>query len=205
MRTAPIEIEDLRVPWREGPIHVIGAREGTLLTDKLLMDPKREGPFAVQDVDRDLLKLVVCNRYDEGRKPSLAFVTGFGLRRGAMATTVAHDSHNLIGLGASDAALMRVLEAVRVCGGGMAVGDAEGPLEVLPLPIGGLMSDRRLEAVVEGFDRLKTLSRSLGASLSNPFMALSFLALPVIPQLKLTDQGLVDVASFTFIPLYASK
>lgn len=205
MRPSAILPEDLRVPWQAGPMCVIGAREGTLLTEKLYMEPKREGDFAVQDVERDLLKLVVCNRYAAGAKPSVAFARGFGLRRGALATTVAHDSHNLIGLGASDAAILRVLEAVRACGGGMAVGDEEGAIEVLPLPIGGVMSDRPLGEVVERLDRLKAFSRALGSPLSNPFMALSFMSLPVIPELKLTDRGLVDVGSFSFVPLYASK
>ncbi|MCU0571360.1 MAG: adenine deaminase [Syntrophobacteraceae bacterium] len=205
MRITRILPEDLKVPLQEGPMHVIGAREGTLLTRKLFMEPRKAGGLAMPDVDRDLLKLVVWNRYVEGRKPSVAFATGFGLKRGALATTVAHDSHNLVGLGASDAAILRVAEAVRACGGGMAVGAEDGDLEVLPLPIGGLMSNGALRDVVERFDRLNARSRALGCSLSNPFMALSFLALPVIPELKLTDLGLVDVASFSFVPLFESK
>ena len=205
MRITRIRPDDLEVPLQDGPMHVIGVREGTLLTRKLLMEPRKAGGLAMPDVDRDLLKLVVWNRYVAGRRPSIAFATGFGLKRGALATTVAHDSHNLICLGASDAAILRVAEAVRACGGGMAVGGEEGEIEVLPLPIGGLMSHALLEDVVESFDRLKAVSRAMGCSLSNPFMALSFLALPVIPELKLTDLGLVDVASFSFVRLFGSK
>jgi adenine deaminase len=169
------------------------------------MEPRAEGGLAVSDVDRDLLKLVVYNRYIEGKRPSVAFASGFGLKRGALATTVAHDSHNLIALGTSDAAILRVAEAVRDCGGGMAVGTEDGDLEVLPLPIGGLMSDGLLRDVVDRFESLQTRSRALGCSLAHPFMALSFLALPVIPELKLTDLGLVDVASFSLVPRFASK
>lgn len=205
MRITRILPHDLRVELEEGLLRVIGVQEGTLLTRKLLMEPKSQGGLAVPDVARDLLKLVVYNRYVEGKRPSVAFASGFGLKNGALATTVAHDSHNLICVGTSDAAILRVAEAVRDCGGGMAVGTEEGELDVLPLPIGGLMSDGLLGDVVESFDRLKTRSRALGCSLSNPFMALSFLALPVIPELKLTDLGLVDVASFSFVPLFGSK
>lgn len=205
MRIGRLLAGDLRVELRDGPLRVIGVQEGTLLTRNLRMEPRAEGGVAVPDVDRDLLKLVVYNRYVEGKRPSVAFTAGFGLKRGALATTVAHDSHNLICLGTSDAAILRVAEAVRDCGGGMAVGTEEGDLEVLPLPIGGLMSDGLLRDVVERFESLQARSRALGCSLAHPFMALSFLALPVIPELKLTDLGLVDVASFSFVPLFASK
>ncbi len=205
MRIGRLFPDDLRVEIQEGPLRVIGVREGTLLTRSLLMEPRVDGRLAEADVDRDLLKLVVYNRYIEGKRPSVAFASGFGLKRGALATTVAHDSHNLICLGASDAAILRVAEAVRDCGGGMAVGTEEGDFEVLPLPIGGLMSDGLLRDVVDRFERLQARSKALGCTLANPFMALSFLALPVIPELKLTDLGLVDVASFSFVPLFASK
>jgi adenine deaminase len=193
------------VPVQEGALRVIGVREGTLLTRKLAMDPTVEGGLAVADVERDLLKLVVWNRYGAGARPSVAFASGFGFKEGAVATTVAHDSHNLIALGASDAAILRVAEAVRACGGGMAVGGEQGDVEILPLPIGGLMSHGLLRDVVDSLERLKARSRALGCTLSNPFMALSFLALPVIPELKLTDLGLVDVASFSLVPLFGPK
>jgi adenine deaminase len=98
--------------------------------------------------------------------------------------------------------MLYVADAVRKSGGGMAIGAVGGPLEVLPLPIGGLMSDQPIEKVVEGLRGLKQLAASLGSTLVNPFMALSFLALPVIPELKLTDLGLVDVASFSLVPLF---
>jgi adenine deaminase len=118
---------------------------------------------------------------------------------------VAHDSHNMISVGTSDEAILRVVDAVRNVGGGMAIGTEEGEVDVLPLPIGGLMSDGLLQEVVDTFDRLNARSRALGCTLANPFMALSFLALPVIPELKLTDLGLVDVGSFSFIPLFDPK
>jgi adenine deaminase len=205
MRVGGLRHEELSVELQEGLLRVIGVQEGTLFTRELLMEPRADGRLAVADVDRDLLKLVVYNRYIEGKRPSVAFASGFGLKRGALATTVAHDSHNLICVGVSDAAILRVAEAVRDCGGGMAVGTEKGDLEVLPLPIGGLMSDGPLRDVVDRFERIQARSRDLGCVLAHPFMALSFLALPVIPELKLTDLGLVDVARFSFVPLFASK
>jgi adenine deaminase len=193
------------VPAQSGRLHVIEVQEGTLLTRKLLVEPRVEGGVVVPDVDRDLLKLAVFNRYAEGKSPSVAFARGFGLKRGALATTVAHDSHNLISVGTSDGAILRVVDAVRKLGGGMAIGTEEGEVDVLALPIGGLMSDGLLQEVVSDLDKLKARSKALGCTLANPFMALSFLALPVIPELKLTDLGLVDVGSFSFIPLFNSK
>lgn len=200
-----LSVDELRVTAQKGLLRVIGVREGTILTSGLHMDPSVRDGAVVPDAERDVLKLVVYNRYVEGRAPSVAFAHGFGLKRGALATTVAHDSHNLICVGASDEAIVRVAEAVRDCGGGMAVGTGEGDVEVLPLPIGGLMSDGLLQDVVVRFERLKARSGDLGCVLSNPFMALSFLALPVIPELKLTDLGLVDVGRFSFVPLFDQK
>lgn len=205
MRIKRLSVDDLRVEAGKGSLRVVGVREGTILTSGLLMEPTVRDGAVVPDVERDLLKLVVYNRYVEGTGPSVGFANGFGLKRGALATTVAHDSHNLICVGASDGAIVRVAAAVRDCGGGMAVGTEEGGIDVLPLPVGGLMSDGLLRDVVEDFEKLKTRAGALGCVLSNPFMALSFLALPVIPELKLTDLGLVDVTSFSFVPLFDPK
>jgi adenine deaminase len=146
--------------------------------------------------------VAVYNRYAPDRPPSVGFVHGLGLREGAIATTVAHDSHNLIVAGAKDGDILYLADAVRKTGGGMAIGAEGGPLEMLPLPIGGLMSDLPLESVVARFKALKDLASRWGSTLVNPFMALSFLALPVIPELKLTDLGLVDVSSFSFVSLF---
>jgi adenine deaminase len=204
MAIGRLSVEDLAVPAETGRLRVIGAREGTLLTRKILVDPEIMNGRVVADARRDILKLVVFNRYLPERRPSVAFVHGIGLKEGAMATTVAHDSHNLIAVGRNDTDILRVVEAVRKTRGGIAVGGEGGPIEVLPLPIGGLMSDQPLKDVVENLDRLKLLARNLGSTLRNPFMALSFLALPVIPELKVTDLGLVDVSTFSLVPLFES-
>jgi len=166
------------------------------------MPPRIEGSKVLTDSARDLLKLAVYNRYLPDRPPAVGFVNGLGLRQGAIATTVAHDSHNLIAAGGDDHDILEVVEVIRKMGGGMAIGAAGGPIEVLHLPIGGLMSDQPLPAVVARLEALKALAAAWGSTLANPFMALSFLALPVIPELKLTDLGLVDVSSFAFVSLF---
>ncbi|MGV8075434.1 MAG: adenine deaminase [Syntrophobacteraceae bacterium] len=197
--------EDLLVPVQPGLLRVIGVQEGTLLTRKILMPPKIENGYAVQDTGRDILKLAVYNRYIPDRPPTVAFVHGFGLKEGALASTVAHDSHNLIAAGTTDTAILNAVDAVRKAGGGMAAASEDGSVEILPLPIAGLMSDLPLRDVVKLLEILKNNAGQWGSSLDNPFMALSFLALPVIPELKLTDLGLVDVSTFSFVPLFESN
>ncbi|MEM5787652.1 MAG: adenine deaminase [Syntrophobacteraceae bacterium] len=198
-----ISAEDLVIRAREGQIRVIGVREGTLLTQSLTAYPKIAGGCVISDIDRDILKAAVFNRYIPDRAPSVGFVSGMGLKQGAIATSVAHDSHNIIAIGVSDADIIAVVSALRKSGGGMAVGSAEGEMQVLPLPIGGLMSVGPAAEVAEKLGCLKNLAASRGAVLENPFMALSFLALPVIPELKLTDLGLVEVSRFAHVPLFA--
>jgi adenine deaminase len=204
MHTTPADLEDLRVASQPGLLRTIGVMEDTILTRKMLFSPRVENGFVVSDLDRDILKLVVYNRYESGRQPSVGFAHGIGLRKGAIATTVAHDSHNLIAAGVTDEAIRRVVKAVIKAGGGMAIGgEAEG-IDILPLPIAGLMSEKPLDQVVHSLGILKQQAKAMGSSLKNPFMALSFLALPVIPELKLTDLGLVDVSTFSFVSLFES-
>jgi len=202
MKIARFSLEDLAIPAESGKLRVIGLQEGTLITKKMTLSPKVQHAHAVSDADRDILKVAVYNRYTPDQRPAVGFVQGLGLRKGAIATTVAHDSHNLIVAGESDRDMLRVAEAVRKTGGGMAIGAEGGPLEMLPLPIAGLMSDQPIARVVECLQGLKRLAAIWGSTLTNPFMALSFLALPVIPELKLTDLGLVDVSSFSLVSLF---
>ena len=202
MKISRLSLHDLTIPAQPGKLRIIGLQEGTLITKKMLLPPKTEASEVVADVARDILKVAVYNRYAPDRPPSVGFVHGLGLREGAIATTVAHDSHNLIVAGAKDGDILSLADAVRKTGGGMAIGAEGGHFEMLPLPIGGLMSDLPLECVVARFKALKDLASRWGSTLVNPFMALSFLALPVIPELKLTDLGLVDVSSFSFVSLF---
>jgi adenine deaminase len=202
MRISRCSLDDLAVPVQPGRLRIIGVQEGTLFTRRVLLPPKTIGSKVVTDVEQDVLKLVIYNRYVPDRPPAVAFVQGLGLRRGAIATTVAHDSHNLMVAGVTDNDIIHVADAVRRTGGGMAIGAEGGPLEMLPLPIAGLMSDQPIATVVERLDAMKRLAASWGSTLSHPFMALSFVALPVIPELKLTDLGLVDVSIFSVVPLF---
>lgn len=184
-----------------GKLRVIGIMEATLFTRKLLMDPKIENGCVVSDPERDLLKAAVYNRYVSGRAPAVGFVHGLGLKEGAIATSVAHDSHNVIAAGVSDADIAASVSALKQTGGGMAAVSKE-VVEVLPLPIAGLMSALPASDVSERLRALKTRVKDWGSKLENPFMALSFLSLPVIPELKLTDLGIVEVSSFSHVPLF---
>jgi len=204
MRMARPFARDLVVQAQPAQLRVIGVREGTILTEKTMVIPKVVNDRVEADADRDILKLVIYNRYLPDKPPSVGFVKGIGLRKGAIATSVAHDSHNLIAAGTSDSSIVRVADAVRKSGGGMAIGAEDSPVELLPLAIGGLMSDEPLHVVVAKLEAMKKMAWAWGSGLSNPFMALSFLALPVIPELKLTDLGLVDVSSFSLVPLFES-
>jgi adenine deaminase len=138
------------------------------------------------------------------RHVGVGFVRGFGLKSGAWAQTIAHDSHNVIAVGMNDADIMKAIVRIRKIGGGIAVAQNEVILEQLPLPIAGLMSDKSFPEVSDAMDRLfLALRNKLGSPIGDPFMTLAFLALPVIPELKITDRGLVDVKAFKHVDLWA--
>ncbi|MFZ5433406.1 MAG: adenine deaminase C-terminal domain-containing protein, partial [Calditrichota bacterium] len=165
--------------------------------------PVKDGHWQV-DLAHDIAKLVVIERHGRGGHIGKAFVRGFGMQRGALASTVAHDSHNLICIGTSDEDILAAVYALTEAGGGLVVVEGGKPTAQLALPIAGLMSDQGAAVVVKGVEALHEAAKKLGCPLSAPFMALSFLALPVIPHLKLTDRGLVDVDKFSLIELAAS-
>jgi adenine deaminase len=187
------------VPDRGTLVRVIETYDGQLITGELHLRPRVVGPNLVADVANDVLKLAVVNRYAPA-EPAVGFVRGFGLRQGALAASVAHDSHNLIGVGTSDAELCRAFNALVETHGGLAVVDGTR-VEVLPLEVAGLMS-RDGAAVAAGYALVDQLARRLGSPLTAPFMTLSFLALLVIPALKLSDRGLFDGRTFAFTSLY---
>ena len=190
------------IPAQGERARVIGVVEGQVVTQALELPVKRENGQAVADVDRDILKLAVIERHEATGNVGLGFVKGIGLRRGALASTVAHDSHNLIVVGTDDADMLAAACAAAGMGGGLvAVADRQ-VVGGLPLPVAGLMSEEPLEVVCHKMDGLLAAARDLGSRQHNPFMTLSFLALPVIPTLKLTDKGLVDVDKFDFVPLF---
>jgi adenine deaminase len=183
-------------------VKVIGLIRGQLLTEKRVWPAPIRAGRLVADSARDLLKLAVVERHRGTGNLGLALVQGFGLRRGACASSVAHDSHNIVVVGAVEADMLRAVQHLVALGGGLVVVADGRVLAELPLPIAGLMSPRPLPEVAAAYARLKEAYRGLGGTLPDPFMALSFLALPVIPDLKLTDLGLVDVGRFEVVPLW---
>jgi adenine deaminase len=193
---------DLEIPVQGERIRVIGIVPDQVVTEQLVDVPKVVDGAAVADPDRDLLKLAVIERHRATGNVGLGFVRGFGLKRGAIAGSVAHDAHNLSVAGCDDTSMMTAAHAIEAMGGGLVAAAGDEVLASLPLPIAGLMSDQPLEAVQRQMEQLVSAAHDLGSELHDPYMALGFLALEVIPALKLTDQGLVDVDKFDFVPLW---
>jgi adenine deaminase len=194
---------DLRIPAQGSRIRVIGSLEDQLVTEERILDARVMDGLAVADPERDILKMAVVDRHTGANATGLGFIQGIGLKRGAIAGTVAHDHHNLVMIGADDEAMLAAGRAVTAMGGGLAIVDEAGAVVAsLALPVAGLMSDRPVTEVRKAYDRLLAAAAAQGSTLHDPFMAMSFMALEVIPKLKLTDQGLVDVEKFDFTPLF---
>jgi len=193
---------DFSIPATGRRMRVIRAIADQVVTRCEIMQVSEKDGSAVADVARDMLKLAVVDRYTGHARTGRGFVTGLGVKRGAIASSVAHDSHNIIVAGATDADMHAAVTAVVEMGGGFAAVRDAKILASLSLPVAGLMSDQPVETVRQQMDQMITATKSLGATLSDPFMTLGFLALPVIPDLKLTDQGLVDVTRFEIVPLF---
>jgi adenine deaminase len=198
----PWEEVDLAIPARQGEVRVIEAIPDQILTGATTARPRLQDGRVVTDVSRDLLKIAVVERHRGTGRVGLGLVTGLGLREGAIAGTVAHDHHNLVMVGVDDVSMLTAGRRVAEMKGGLAVARKEEVLQDLPLPVGGLMSPRPLEAIRRDLDRVVQEARGLGSPLHDPFMAMSFLALEVIPSLKITDQGLVDVEAFRPVDLW---
>jgi adenine deaminase len=193
---------DFSITAGDGPARVIGVIPEQVVTDELRLEPTIEDGYAVSDPARDLLKIAVIERHRRTGNVGLGLVQGVGLKRGAIASSVAHDSHNLVVIGTSDDEMKAAVAAIAEMGGGQVV-IADGEVQAsCPLPIAGLMSDQPLEAVAAQVESLTRASRELGCTLPDPLMTMSFLALAVIPSLKLTDLGLVDVGRFEIVPLF---
>lgn len=203
MNVCPFGRDALGIPRRGGRIRVIALVPEQILTRGITADPTVREGAVVSDTGRDILKLAVVERHHGTGRIGLGFVQGFGLREGALASSIAHDSHNLIGVGCDDGDLYAALKEVEGMGGGLAAVRGGDVIARLPLPIAGLMSDRPLAEVASGWEVLRRAAGDLGSIPAEPFMVLSFLALPVIPELKLTDRGLVDVNRFEHVPLFA--
>ena len=193
---------DLAIPIAGSQMRVIGAIENQLVTEHLIVEPSVADGRAVADVERDLLKMAVIERHHATGNVGKGFIKNIGLTRGALASSVAHDHHNIVVVGADDASMMTAARAVAAIGGGLAAAEGEQVLASLSLPVAGLMSEQPIEQVRAQFDDVLAAAHALGSTLHDPFMAMSFSALEVIPHLKLTDVGLVDVDRFEVVPLF---
>lgn len=175
---------------------VVGCIDGQLITEKLELQPKIENGYYTADLEKDVLKIVVVNRYNAA-PPAIAFIHRFGLKSGAIASSVAHDSHNIVAVGVDDKSITEAINLVVEAKGGVScVG--KGISNVLPLPIGGLMTASDGYAVAAAYTLIDQQAKSLGSTLASPFMSLSFMALLVIPKIKLSDKGLFDGEKFSF-------
>ncbi len=182
-------------------IRVIGMDPHQLVTEHLILEPKVEGGVIVADLARDILKMAVIERHRGSGNIGLGFVKGFGLKRGAIASTVGHDAHNLAVVGTNDADMLAAARALAQAGGGQCAVEGGRVLALLPLPIAGLMSDQSAETLIRQQHALHEATKALGCPHADPFMPLSFMPLPVIPKLKLSDLGLVDVERFEVVGL----
>jgi adenine deaminase len=194
---------DFSIPCEKGKkINIIGVIEDQVLTKRFCDFPKTENGFAVSDIDRDILKLCVVERYSGRAKTGKGFVKGFGIKKGAFASSVGHDSHNIIVCGTNDKDMETAVKKIIEMKGGFAVSDNEKIIASLALPIAGLMSEKTLDEVKCELDKVLEAVSKIGAYQKDPFISLGFLSLPVIPELKLTDFGLVDVEKFEVISLF---
>jgi len=190
---------EIRVGNTGKRIRVIVARNGGLLTDAVTTEAGT-GKYVEPRPAEDLLKIVVKERYND-KPPAVAFIRGFGLKSGSMASSVAHDSHNIIAVGTNDRDIISAINMITDARGGMAVVSDDGA-EILRLPVAGIMSDIPVTAMARQYERLSESVRNLGCRLDAPFMTLSFMALLVIPELKLSDRGLFDGLAFRHVPLF---
>lgn len=201
-----VTADDFKVIDEDKDVNIIGVINGELLTEKMIGRPKSNNlsdtsqNVLVSDVENDILKIAVINRYEK-KKPAIGFIKNFGLKHGALASSVAHDSHNIIVIGCSDEDMMMAANMIIENKGGFAVYD-ENVNKCLPLPIAGIMTNEDAFKVASDYQEIKDMAKSLGSHLSDPFMTMEFMALLVIPKLKLSDKGLFDGEKFQFTPLF---
>jgi adenine deaminase len=199
MQRAAVRAEDFAVPAPGPGTPVIGVTRGKIVTERRQADLPYSGGLRHADPSRDLLKVAVLERHGKNGNIGRGFVQGFGIRGGALASSVGHDSHNICVLGDSDADMALAANRLIALGGGFVVVSGGAVVADLALPIAGLMSDQPFESVTRALVVLRAAVRGMGCVLDEPFVQLAFLALPVIPHLKITDRGLVDVDRFALI------
>jgi len=181
---------------------VIQLIPGQIVTKKVMKKVVLKDGVAYPNLKEDVIKIIVVERHRATGNMGIGFVQGFGLKKGAIGSTVAHDSHNLVIVGTNDLDILKTIEVIQSMGGGLAAVSDGKALASLPLPIAGLMAEVSVAEVNKRLENLLRAARSLGCTIPDPFMVLSFLSLPVIPELKITDKGLVDVNKFKIVPLF---
>jgi len=201
VRNRPVTEDDLRIPWDGGEARVIGLVPDQIVTDNLARPLATKDGEAVADPGPDLAKIAVIERHLGTGRIGLGFVHGSGLQSGALASTVAHDAHNIVVVGMSDGDMVRAVQRLGELAGGIVVVDGGKVTAELPLPVAGLLADAPLPKVIAQSLSCNDAARALGWSGATPFLTLAFLALSVIPSLKITDRGLVDVDRFELVPL----
>jgi len=195
----PFSTEALKMPASKKSLPVIEIVPGQIITKRIDAEAKTEEGLIVPDTERDILKLVVVERHRANGNIGVGFVKGFGLKNGALGSSIAHDSHNIIVVGTNDQDIFAAIKEIERLQGGLVVAAGGRILGALALPIAGLLSEEPLEVVVAGLEELQREASTLGCVLPSPLHTLSFLALPVIPELRLTDKGLVDVVKFRLL------
>lgn len=198
----PLKPRDFSVPDKKRAVNIIDVMDGQLITRRSQERLEAANDHLVSDIGKDIIKIAVVNRY-EHQKPALGFVRNFNLKQGAIAGSIGHDSHNIIAVGTTDEEICGAVNLIMEKKGGIcALWDAKNIRETLPLPIAGLMSHEDFETVADRYTRLDRLAKEMGSTLHAPFMTLSFMALLVIPEIKLSDRGLFDGTRFEFMDLY---
>ena len=200
-----VTADDFKVIDEGKDINIIGVINGELLTEKIIAKAQSHKVqsysfYLISDIENDILKIAVINRYEK-KKPAVAFIKGFGLKRGALASSVAHDSHNIIVIGCDDESMAKAANMILENKGGFAV-CSDDVKKCLPLPVAGIMTNDDAFKVADDYLEIRDLAKSLGSPLSDPFMTMEFMALLVIPKLKLSDKGLFDCEKFELIPLF---
>jgi adenine deaminase len=203
VRIRPVAANDFRIPWEGGRARVIGLVPEQIVTESLIEEVTAVGGAAVAEAESDLAKIAVVERHLGSGRVGLGFVRGFGLQRGAFASTFSHDAHNLVVVGVDDGDMAHAAARLAELGGGLVVIDGGEIMAELALPVAGLLSDRPLAEVIEASEATVAAVHALGSEVVSPFQSLAFLALSVIPSLKITDRGLVDVDRFELVPLAA--
>jgi adenine deaminase len=195
-----LHADDFKIPAESSFVRAIEVYDGQLITGEMQVAVENNAGNASPDPSRDLLKIAVVNRYAKS-KPAVAFIKNFGLKRGAIASSVAHDSHNIIVVGADDESIAKAANLLMEHTGGLSLVDGTEEITIA-LPIAGLMSDRDCATIGKAYAAIDKKAKELGSTLRAPYMSLSFMALLVIPQLKLSDKGLFDGKDFRFVPLF---